>query len=177
MSERLCLIASIYWYHRCFLCLPSQSSKADLLDTMCSGCADVTCKNCQLGGGGGQVMVPICTEVMPHTNSAGGEVTVETLSVSPGYWRATPSSRDVLACYNPDACRGGMTGSARYCLEGYEGPCEYPVLLYDWALDFKTDHSGEDQPTLLARAMSWYFHKEAVCFHPKLTLTCQFLFQ
>ena len=61
---------------------------------------------------------------MDHANSSGGTATLETLSIQPGYWRATASSKDILACYNTDACLGGVSGTADYCLEGYEGPCE-----------------------------------------------------
>lgn len=69
-------------------------------------------------------MVPLCSDVIPHSTSDGGLVTLETLSIDPGYWRATNSSTEVLACYNVDACVGGITGATEYCVEGYEGPCE-----------------------------------------------------
>ncbi|CAN0186742.1 unnamed protein product, partial [Hapterophycus canaliculatus] len=49
--------------------------------------------------------------------------TLETLSIDKGFWRATPSSRDILPCHNPDACLGGQTGAADFCAAGYEGPC------------------------------------------------------
>ncbi|CAN0288143.1 unnamed protein product, partial [Scytosiphon promiscuus] len=49
-------------------------------------------------------------------------VTLERLFVERGYWRATPTSTNVLACYHPDACLGGVTGATGYCHEGYEGP-------------------------------------------------------
>lgn len=52
-------------------------------------------------------------------------MTLDKLFIEPGYWRATAFSTDILQCYNADACRGGVTGSAGYCLEGYEGPCEF----------------------------------------------------
>ena len=69
-------------------------------------------------------MAPVCTDAMGHAFSDGGTDTLEMLSIERGYWRATPSSEDVLACYNADACLGGVTGAAGYCLEGYEGPCK-----------------------------------------------------
>lgn len=62
---------------------------------------------------------------MDHSNSSGGTVTLETLSIEPGYWRATASSTEIVPCYHADACLGGVTGTAGYCLEGYEGPCEW----------------------------------------------------
>lgn len=64
---------------------------------------------------------------MANTRSEGGPATLEMISIDKGYWRATNSSRDVLACYNADACLGGLTGTAEYCLEGYEGPCKFLV--------------------------------------------------
>ena len=60
---------------------------------------------------------------MDHATSSGGNVTLQTLSIERGYWRATASSTEVLACYNADACLGGVTGTPGYCLDGYEGPC------------------------------------------------------
>lgn len=66
----------------------------------------------------------MCTGVSEHFNSSGGDTTIETLLVDPGYWRASAVSENVFACYNADACRGGETGASDYCLEGYEGPCE-----------------------------------------------------
>jgi len=69
-------------------------------------------------------VVPTCKEQLDHTSSAGGTVTLETVSINPGYWRATKTSEDVIACFHADACLGGVTGAAGYCLEGYEGPCE-----------------------------------------------------
>lgn len=69
-------------------------------------------------------LVPMCAAVMEHAFSNGGTDTLEALSIERGYWRATPSSEDVLECYNTDACLGGATGTSGYCLEGYEGPCK-----------------------------------------------------
>ena len=62
---------------------------------------------------------------MEHSNSSGGTITLEAISIQPGYWRATGSSTDIVACYNTEACLGGVSGTAGYCLEGYEGPCEW----------------------------------------------------
>ncbi|CAM9651378.1 unnamed protein product [Ectocarpus fasciculatus] len=90
----------------------------DPIEVMCSGC-DVTCGGCVLNEG---ILVPTCTEVMAHATSDGGNITLEALSIDSGYWRATESSEEVLACYNADACLGGVTATSGYCLEGYEGP-------------------------------------------------------
>ena len=68
--------------------------------------------------------MPICKEELDNTVSAGGTVTLQELSIEPGCWRATESSENVLACFHAAACLGGVTGTAGYCLEGYEGPCE-----------------------------------------------------
>ncbi|CAN0242647.1 unnamed protein product, partial [Scytosiphon promiscuus] len=46
---------------------------------------------------------------------------LETLNVTQDYWRATSNSDDILACPNPDACRGGQTGAESYCTPGYSG--------------------------------------------------------
>ncbi|CAB1114887.1 unnamed protein product [Ectocarpus sp. CCAP 1310/34] len=88
----------------------------DPLDEACSGC-QATCDGCAQ-----PPAVPLCSDVIPDSRSDGGLVTLETLLIDPGYWMATNSSTEVLACYNVDACVGGITGATEYCVEGYEGP-------------------------------------------------------
>ena len=93
-----------------------QSSR--VLDLVCRDC-DAGCGDCNIS-----LRAPACTEVMKHTKSTGGKTTIEGLTIDEGYWRATKTSRKVLACYNTDACKGGVTGVVDYCKAGYEGPCE-----------------------------------------------------
>lgn len=90
----------------------------DIYDIVCHGC-DTVCNNCSFEG-----TTPFCAEELDHSFSAGGNVTLEMLSIEEGYWRATDTSEKILACYNADACRGGLTGAPEYCEDGYEGPCE-----------------------------------------------------
>lgn len=90
-------------------------------ETACDGCRISGCMGCSFDD---PLLVPACTDVMEHSNSSGGTVTLEELWIEPGYWRATKTSTDILACYNEDACLGGVTGSADYCLKGHEGPCK-----------------------------------------------------
>ena len=92
----------------------------DAYEAACNGC-HVSCDGCSFEE---PRLVPTCTDELDHTSSGGGTVTLEQLAIDPGYWRATASSEDVLACYHADACLGGVTGTAGYCREGYEGPCE-----------------------------------------------------
>lgn len=92
----------------------------DPYEAVCDGC-QTSCDGCFFDE---PLVVPQCSEVLDHAASTGGNITLELLSIDHGYWRATASSTDVLACYNADACLGGVTGTAEYCLEGYEGPCE-----------------------------------------------------
>ncbi|CAN0122023.1 unnamed protein product [Ectocarpus sp. 6 AP-2014] len=87
-------------------------------EAVCDGCR-VACDGCSFDE---PPAVPTCSDVMDHGTSTGGNVTLETLSIDPGYWRATSSSKEILPCYNADACLGGVTGTAGYCLESYEGP-------------------------------------------------------
>ncbi|CBJ48858.1 polymorphic Outer membrane protein G/I family [Ectocarpus siliculosus] len=86
-------------------------------EAACGGC-ETACDGCFFE----PPVPPTCTDVMEHITSAGGTVTLEDLPVERGYWRASPSSEEVFACYNSDACLGGVTGRAGYCLKGYEGP-------------------------------------------------------
>lgn len=86
------------------------------LSDVCKGC-DAECEDCST--------VPEalkCSEAMDHTSSPGGSTTLDALLIDGGYWRANGESRKVLACYNADACRGGVTGAPSYCSRGYSGP-------------------------------------------------------
>ncbi|CAM9468153.1 unnamed protein product [Ectocarpus sp. 6 AP-2014] len=94
------------------------TGSGDHFEAICNGC-DTTCDGCVFAEGS---LAPICTEVMDHSTSDGGNVTLQTLSIDRGFWRASASSTEVLACYHADACLGGVTGASGYCEEGYEGP-------------------------------------------------------
>lgn len=102
---------------RCLLCLWQSD---DPYAAVCDGCP-TACDECSFAE---PLLAPTCSAVLDHSTSSGGTVTVETLSIEPGYWRASPSSPSILACFHADACVGGVTGATGYCLEGYEGPCE-----------------------------------------------------
>ncbi|CAM9817698.1 unnamed protein product, partial [Ectocarpus sp. 12 AP-2014] len=77
------------------------------------------CSGCTMTRGD---VKPVCEEPLEHTTAEGPGVTVETLTIARGYWRATNQSEIILACYNPDACIGGETGANGYCSPGYTGP-------------------------------------------------------
>eukprot|EP00903_Cladosiphon_okamuranus_P006392 g6257.t1 len=103
-----------------FSCQPGMFlnySEGHPYEAICSGC-QTTCEECFFR----ESLVPACVDVMTHSISPGGTVTLEALSIEPGYWRATVSTKDIAACYHAEACLGGVTESAGYCLEGYEGP-------------------------------------------------------
>ncbi|CAN0346271.1 unnamed protein product, partial [Ectocarpus sp. 12 AP-2014] len=87
-------------------------------EAVCAGC-DIVCDGCVFERG---LVGPACSEVMAHSTSAGGSTTLQEVSIDRGYWRATSVSEEVLECFQADACLGGVTGTSRYCLEGYEGP-------------------------------------------------------
>ena len=69
-------------------------------------------------------VTPTCRSSLEHTTAGEPGLTLETLNISAGYWRATAESEDILACHNPDACRGGLTGADNFCASGYKGPCK-----------------------------------------------------
>lgn len=98
----------------------------DLYEAVCNGC-EISCQNCLFDE---PPLVPRCENTMEHSLSPGGTTTVDMITINRGYWRATTSSRQVLACYNTDACLGGVTATSGYCLGGYEGPCEYRCQLF-----------------------------------------------
>lgn len=106
-------------------CSPLQSGNP--YEAVCDGCP-TPCVGCHFED---PTLEPMCLEVMPHATSTGGPTTVETVSIDPGFWRATDSSTEVLACYNPDACLGGMTGTSGFCLESYSGPCGWLCSVLD----------------------------------------------
>ncbi|CAN0093617.1 unnamed protein product [Ectocarpus sp. 4 AP-2014] len=77
------------------------------------------CSNCTIERGG---VTPACASPLEHTAANEDGVTLETLTIAGGYWRATSDSTNILDCYHADACLGGKTGSDSYCAPGYGGP-------------------------------------------------------
>ncbi|CAM9479810.1 unnamed protein product [Ectocarpus fasciculatus] len=89
-------------------------------EAACLDCPDwEECRNCTIETAD---VVPTCSRPLEHTTADESGVTFETLSISPGYWRATNQSDNILACFNADACNGGETGAAHFCDNGYMGP-------------------------------------------------------
>lgn len=92
------------------------------------GCYEVVCDGCPAADDGITMgvenLVPTCTETLENTRSDGANTSIEDIRIDPGYWRATTTTKTILACYNADACLGGITGEAGYCREGYYGPCK-----------------------------------------------------
>ena len=86
---------------------------------------DVACESCPAEGNNCTLSsrneVQLCEPVLEHTSSPNSNDTLASLSLHPGYWRSSNSSRDIRECYEPDACHEGLHGS---CSSGYEGPCE-----------------------------------------------------
>lgn len=106
-------------------------------ETACLDClAWEKCFGCTIVDGD---ITPACEAPFEHTTANEPGLSLETLNVSRGYWRATDNSTNILACYNPDACNGGLTGADNYCASGYKGPCEgiqervthLPLLCFD----------------------------------------------
>lgn len=79
------------------------------------------CQGCMIED---NTSVPICTPLFTHAQSTGGTTTIEGVMVDSEYWRSSNQSTDVLSCFNPEACLGGLTDDPGYCRVGYEGPCE-----------------------------------------------------
>ncbi|CAN0174738.1 unnamed protein product [Ectocarpus sp. 4 AP-2014] len=89
-------------------------------ETVCLGCPDwAECFGCTITRAD---IVPTCEAPLLHTTANETGLTSETLSIDGGYWRATGESDNILACYNADACRGGVTGADSFCAPGYKGP-------------------------------------------------------
>ncbi|CAN0108913.1 unnamed protein product [Ectocarpus sp. 12 AP-2014] len=89
-------------------------------DAACLDCPDwEECHNCTIGTAD---VLPTCSRPLEHTTAEVPGVTFETLSISPGYWRATNQSDKILPCFNAGACNGGETGADLFCAHGYMGP-------------------------------------------------------
>lgn len=89
---------------------------------MCQGCPDWDeCSGCDITRDG---IASTCEAPLDHTTADEDGVTLETLDVDEGFWRASNESDKILACFNEDACSGGQTGAEGYCAPGYKGPCE-----------------------------------------------------
>eukprot|EP00903_Cladosiphon_okamuranus_P017290 g15932.t1 len=89
-------------------------------EAVCFDCPDwIECSGCTITRG---EVKPVCEEPLEHTTAVGPGVTLETLTIAGGYWRATKESEIILACYNEGACVGGQTGAEGYCSPGYKGP-------------------------------------------------------
>lgn len=101
-------------------CFPQNAVADDRYRIVCDGCG-VECKGCTITDCSS---IPVCSELLDHADSQGGTATLETLLLYPGYWRATNTSRNIVACFNKRACAGGKTGNPEYCSAGYTGPCE-----------------------------------------------------
>ncbi|CAM9198462.1 unnamed protein product [Ectocarpus sp. 12 AP-2014] len=89
-------------------------------EEVCSGCApscqEIPASVDMIDGG----LVPACEMVMAGVDASGNGMNVSTLNLTRGYWRTSAESRNVLKCYQENACVGGVDTS-RYCEEGYQG--------------------------------------------------------
>lgn len=102
--------------------LKTQEDGATRFETTCFDCPDWDmCFGCTIESGD---VTPVCKVPLEHTSADAGDVTLKTLNIDAGYWRATNTSEEILACYNPEACSGGQTGADSFCASGYKGPCE-----------------------------------------------------
>ena len=109
-------------YYALLVPLPQIQDDQSRYETVCDGCgSQEECSGCIVKDNN---QTHVCTEVLDHTDSQGGTATLETLVLDPGHWRATNSGRQIMACFNKDACGGGLTGKPDNCSTGYEGPCE-----------------------------------------------------
>ncbi|CAN0193529.1 unnamed protein product, partial [Ascophyllum nodosum] len=87
---------------------------------VCSRCTD-QCKAPE-GIDMDETTVPVCVVVPEGVRTTGDPgMTIETLSLTSGFYRASYQSREVLKCHRKEACMGGSDAS-RYCAKGYAGP-------------------------------------------------------
>lgn len=91
---------------------------------------NVVCAHCSTGCGNTPTSVdidnatePVCTELPQGVQPSSSSVTLAEFNLMAGYYRVSNDSRNVLECYQADACEGGVDAT-NYCAAGYEGPCE-----------------------------------------------------
>lgn len=68
-------------------------------------------------------MLPICEPIPLGVKSSRTATTLQRFDLEKGYFRTSADSPNVLECYQPDACVGGIDPSD-YCDIGYTGPCK-----------------------------------------------------
>eukprot|EP00903_Cladosiphon_okamuranus_P016944 g15619.t1 len=89
-------------------------------DVVCARCGSTTCQETP-GTVINSTLVPTCQPMMTGADSTSNAgATLQTLDLEPGYYRTSPTSRDVLECHREEACIGGNDAS-QYCAEGYQG--------------------------------------------------------
>ena len=99
----------------------NQSRQTSSLEVACESCAGESL-NCTVENPN---RVQQCQPVLEHTTSTHAHGDLESLSLQPGFWRSSPTSKDVRECYEPSACAGG---AEKYCRKAYQGPREYQVF-------------------------------------------------
>ena len=88
--------------------------------TACHDCPpEEQCANCTVIN---EDKVLVCETILAHTKSSSAEGTLQSLELHEGFWRSSPTSKDIRECYEEEACLGG---SYHYCSAGYTGPCKY----------------------------------------------------
>lgn len=103
---------------------PFHFSQGGRYAIVCDGCPIADIDNIPDNTMGVANLVPTCTETPENTQSDGANTSIQDIRIDRGYWRATDTSKIILPCHNEDACLGGGTDAAGYCLEGYHGPCK-----------------------------------------------------
>ena len=89
---------------------------------MCSRCNDQC--DASVGIDIDESSVPVCVVVPVGVKTTGNSgMTLETLDLVSGFYRTSNSSKEVLECYQKEACMGGSIAGS-YCAGGYAGPCE-----------------------------------------------------
>jgi hypothetical protein len=117
----------------------------------------------------------------PRCQSPG--VTLETLDLSPGTWRATFNSTVIRACVRSSGCMGGpgnatSANSDSYCSTGHTGPlCSACVMDYYWGFGQQCVECGDKGVSggvlltlvaliVAALSLSWWFRR-------RMQLGCQ----
>ena len=92
-------------------------------ELVCARCA-TSCEEIPTGASfATDTTIPVCVELPEGAFAESSGTNLATLSLEEGYYRTSAKSREVLECYQAEACVGG-TAAEQNCASGYEGPCK-----------------------------------------------------
>lgn len=101
-------------------CLQNDTCRFELACARCATSCEETPESVYVAT---EATIPVCVDLPEGTVAQSRGTNLATLSLAEGYYRTSAESREVLECYQADACVGG-TAAQDNCASGYHGPCK-----------------------------------------------------